>query len=311
MKCFVAGGAGGIGHRLTERLLELGHEVLVYDNFSSGKMDYLEKVLDNPDLIIVEADIEDTKNLIRHMRGMDIVYHLASNPDISKATEDPTIDFWQGTYLTQCILEAMRITGVKKIVYASGSGVYGDKGYEEVKEDNCLEAISPYAASKIAGEALISAYCHMFDMRGEIYRFANVIGKHQTHGVIRDFILKLKNNPKELEIWGNGEQSKSYIFVDDVIYPILLSKDMFDEYKKVKIFNVATNDYIEVKEIAELVKKAMKLDDAQIKYVDGFKGDVPIVRFNSNKIRAWGWKNKYTTKEAVEITIDLLLKELL
>jgi len=313
---FIAGGAGFIGSTITKYLLKnTEDEVVVYDNLSSGKTEYLGGKLEDAlnvinRLIFIEGDIEDFATLKAAMNGSDIVIHLASNPDIAKALLDPTIDFWQGTFLTQCVLEAMRVTGVKKILYASGSGMYGENRNVSFAENySPLQPISTYGASKLAGEALICSYCNMFDMTGRSFRFANVVGKNQTHGVAYDFIKKLKADPKHLEIWGNGAQTKSYIYVEDVLDAIF----MIDKQCKLKydVFNVATNDRLTVNFIAGMVKTEMGLDP-EITYTGGdrgFKGDVPNITMNSSKIRdLYGWNNKHTSGQAMQKSVKEMLE---
>lgn len=301
-KYLIVGGAGFIGSHVVRVLLkERGNKVSIYDNFSSGKMFHLESVVNDENLEIIKADIKDIERLKKEMQGIDTVYHFASNPDISKAVTQPDIDFWEGTYLTNNVLEAMRVNGVKNLIYASGSGVYGDAGLNETDEDySPMLPISTYGASKLACEALISSYCFMFDMNAGVFRFANVVGPNQTHGVGYDFIRKLLSNNKELEILGDGTQSKSYIYVYDVISALRLIELNF--LKGYSYFNVATKDYITVKNIADIVVDVMNLNNVDYKYTGGnrgWKGDVPIVRINSDKIRKLGWNNKYSSKESI------------
>jgi UDP-glucose 4-epimerase len=313
LKIFIAGGAGFIGSHLVEDILAENKDfkVVVYDNFSSGQKNYLERVKKNYNLEIVQADVKDLVTLSRVMKKVDLVYHLASNPDIARSVRQPDIDFWEGTYLTNNILEAMRANGVKKIIYPSGSGVYGDIGKKEVAEDySPLRPISTYGASKLACESLLSAYCHMFGMTASVFRFANVVGPRQTHGVGYDFIRKLGKNPRRLEILGDGRQSKSYIYVDDVIRAMRLverkQKNGFDCY------NVATLDYLTVTEIARIVVEIMGLREVKFEYTGGqrgWKGDVPVVRLNSEKIRKLGWKNQYNSREAMIKAVEALIRE--
>src|SRR6266849_1014308 len=224
---FVTGGAGFIGGHLVTRLLQRPDaHVVVYDNFSSGRTWHLEAARATKRLEVVKGDIKDLDQLRVAMAGADTVFHLASNPDIARAVREPDIDFWEGTYLTQNILEAMRQTGVRRLLYSSGSGVYGDTSTTPVVETySPMRPISTYGASKLAGEALICAYCHMFDMHALAFRFANVVGPRQTHGVAYDFVLRLLRDPSQLQILGDGSQSKSYIHVDDVLDAIFFLHD--------------------------------------------------------------------------------------
>lgn len=311
---FIAGGAGFIGSHLVKNILseEKDAEVIAYDNFSSGKMQHLDEVRSRNNLKIVEGDIKDRDALVEATAGIDIVYHLASNPDISKAITQPDIDFWEGTYLTNNVLEAIRINNIRNLIYASGSGVYGDAGLLELDEDYPFKLpVSTYGASKLASEAMICAYCHMFDINNVSLRLANVVGPNQTHGVGYDFVKKLMSNPKELLILGGGKQSKSYIYIDDVISAMrLIEKNMT---KGFSYYNVATLDYLEVKEIADIVVEIMRLENVKYSYADGdrgWKGDVPIVRMDSKKLRKLGWSNKYTSKEAIYTSVESMLLNL-
>ncbi len=314
-KYFIAGGAGFIGSHLCKKILtdEPQAEVTVYDNFSSGKMWHLAEIADK--ISIVKADIKETDKLASAVKGADVVYHFASNPDISKAMTQPDIDFWEGTYLTNNILEAMRISGVKNLIYASGSGVYGDTGFLETAEDYSPQLpISTYGASKLSCEALICSYCYMFDMNAAAFRFANVVGPNQTHGVGYDFIKKLLNDSSSLSILGDGTQSKSYIYVTDIINAIRTVETKF--LKNYSYFNVSTEDFISVKEIADLTIEVLELSPGKVKFIftggnRGWKGDVPVVRLNSDKIRKLGWKNKYTSKQAIMLSLRSIYEDAL
>ncbi len=316
MKAFVAGGAGFIGSHLVSRLLsgKSTERVVIYDNFSSGQMWHLDGVTGDPRLMIVRGDLKDLPELKTAMADTDTVFHLASNPDIAKAVTRPDIDFWEGTYLTQNILESMRINGVGKVFYTSGSGVYGDVGAVPVREDFGPQLpISTYAASKLAGEALICSYCHMFGMRALAFRFANVVGPRQTHGVAYDFIRRLSLDPIHLDILGDGSQSKAYIFVDDVLDAIF-HVDAHSATDPYTCFNVATEDYVSVREIADMVVQAMGISLDRVAYRfsggdRGWKGDVPIVRFDLSKIHRTGWRAKRTSREALRDAIRSLIDE--
>lgn len=310
MKYLITGGAGFIGSNLTNELLKSGkNTVTVFDNFSAGKKEFL-----NPSngLEIIKSDVENTSRLLKAMKGIDVVFHFASNSDISKAAADPSIDFYQGVMLTQFVLEAMRKNDVKRIIFPSGSGVYGDAGSTLLKEDYPYRIpVSPYGAGKISSEAMIAAYSAMFGIKGSVLRFANVTGRHQTHGVIYDFIKKLRRNSSELKVLGNGLQKKSYIYIDDILNAVLMIEKK--QNKNYDYFNVSTGDYRNVKQIAAAVVKEMKIKNVNIRYGEesiGWKGDVPLIKLSSGKIKSLGWKPVYTSKQAVILSINDLLKEL-
>ncbi len=311
VKVFLAGGAGFIGSWLVDRLLRAGETVTVYDNFTSGKEEHLAGYRVYQQLTVIRASIQHTRSLRDAMEGQDLVIHLASNPDIAKAAIDPTIDFHEGTMLTQMILESMRVTGVRQLIYMSGSGVYGDLGYRLADEDHGpLVPTSTYGASKLAGEAMISAYCHMFGMNATVFRFANVVGGRQTHGVGLDFLKRLKADPTRLQIMGDGKQSKSYLHVSDAVNAILM--DYWDDGDRFRVLNVSTGDSIIVDEIAEMAIRAAGLSLKVFQYTGGsggWKGDIPIVRLNSAKIRALGWNNKYTSLGAMRVALAALKDE--
>jgi len=312
MKIFIAGGAGFIGSHFAAHLLLQPQikRVTVYDNFSSGKIAHLEAVQNDMRLCIVNADIKNSDALIHAMRDHDLVIHLASNPDIARAAIEPSIDFNEGTLLTKQVVEAMRITGCRRILYASGSGVYGEVGTLEVSEyHGPLFPISTYGASKLAGEALICSYAHMFGLSGIAYRFGNVVGPRQTHGVGYDFIRKLQENPQQLTILGDGFQSKSYVYITDIISAVLLANEKFSGI--FDVFNVATGDYITVRDIANIAIQTIVGDEiVALKFSGGdrgWKGDVPIIRLNTDKIRSLGWQNQYNSAEAIKKSIEAMI----
>ena len=311
----IVGGAGFIGSHFVHRLLDEAstESVTVFDNFSSGRQWHLDRHAGNGRLRIVRGDVCDFDRLVSAMTGIDTVIHLASNPDIARAAVEPAIDFDSGTILTHYVLEAMRLSGVTRIMYASGSGIYGDLGVEEVDEDHGpLSPISTYGASKLAGEALISAYCHMFGLRGFVFRFGNVVGPNQTHGVGYDFLRRLSSDPGHLVILGDGRQSKSYIHVVDVVEAVLLAATR--DSVPVATYNVATGDYITVGEIAQMAVEVMGLDPERTEFEfsgtdRGWKGDVPVVRLSTNRVRALGWINTMSTREAMRASLESMLKD--
>jgi UDP-glucose 4-epimerase len=305
---FVTGGAGFIGSHFADALLADGHvgAVTLYDNFSSGREWHYEAHKDDTRLRIVRADLRDLTVLTEAMAGHDVVVHLASNPDIARAVSEPEIDFQQGTYLTNNVVEAMRRSGTRRLLYASGSGVYGDLGEQEVCENHGpLVPISTYGASKLAGEVLIASYCAMFDLTAFVFRFANVVGARQTHGVGFDFVRRLMGNPKRLPILGDGKQSKSYIHVSDVVSALLLVDALCKE--DFAVFNVATGDAITVTEIAELAAECLQLNAKPVfEYSGGdrgWRGDIPVVRLNADRIRSLGWTCHYTSREAMRAAL--------
>jgi UDP-glucose 4-epimerase len=205
----IIGGVGFIGSHFVSSLMTSENPTIDIDNFCSESLGHLSAHFSNPLLKIIDLDVRNTDDLIEHLAGVDTVIHLASNPDIAKAATDPRIDFIQGTILTESVVGACRIAGVRNILYASGSGVYGDSGEGILNELSHLEPISTYGASKLAGEAPLSSYPYMFGIRSLVIRFANVVGPKQTHGVGFDFLWRLRERPNYLAIMGDGQQSKA------------------------------------------------------------------------------------------------------
>ena len=311
---FLVGGAGFIGSHFTDRLLTdpTISGVTLYDNFSSGRHWHYETHLNDPRLRVVCADVKDIDTLTASMTGHDVVIHLASNPNIQRALHEPDVDFREGTLLTNNVVEAMRRSGTATILYASGSGVYGDQGDTEVNEDGPLKPVSTYGASKLAGEALIRSYCHMFEFSGRVFRFGNVVGSRQTHGVGFDFLHQLLKNPRKLRILGDGNQSKSYVHVQDIVEAVLLAEAR--AITPFAIYNVAT-DYVTVKEIAILAVECAGLNLNEVKFEftggnRGWKGDVPVVRLNSERMRGLGWTGRRGSREALRESMLAMLPEM-
>ena len=309
---FITGGAGFIGSHLVERLLATTDATItVFDNFLTGTEKHLETVRDNERLTVIRGDIREPELLTRSIAGHDVVYHFASNADIAQAVVNPDIDFDNGTLLCRNVLEAMRKTGVRRIRFTSGSGVYGDIPPTPIPEDwPTMIPVSTYGAGKLAAEALISAYCFMFDFEGTVFRFANVVGPRQTHGVGYDFVRKLRANPQKLLILGDGSQSKPYIHVYDVLDAFaLLERERRGPYE---YFNVGTTDHITVREIADIVVREMSLSNVTYEYTGGprgWRGDVPVYRLDTSKIRSRGWASKYTSEGAVMDAIRSMIQE--
>lgn len=314
MKICITGGAGCIGSELAIRLVNDGHEVLVIDNLSSGKAENIKEIKGGKNFRFLKADMLDTRIVVRALGGIETVFHLAANPDIKYAAGSQTDkDLKSNTIATYNLLEAMRKKEVKKIVFSSSSAVYGEAMIIPTQENyGPLEPISLYGASKLACEGLISAYCSMFGMQSWIFRLGNIVGdKSRKKGTtaITDFIMKLRKNPKELEILGNGKQSKSYMLVDDCIDGMLFGFKNAKE--KVNIFNLSSVDALTVTELAQMVALQMKLEDVTFKYTGGergWPGDVPKVLLSIEKIIKLGWRPKYNSRQAAEAAIKSMLR---
>jgi len=311
---FIVGGAGFIGSHFTDRLLSnpATEAVTLYDNFSSGRTWHYDHHLQDNRLHVVKGDVGDIELLTKSMEGHHVVIHLASNPDIARAATEPEIDFYQGTVLTNNVVEAMRRASVPRLLYASGSGVYGDLGEHEASEDHGpLLPVSTYGASKLAGEVLIASYCYMFGLTARAYRFGNVVGPRQTHGVGFDFVRRLNADPTELRILGDGQQSKSYIHVSDVVSAVLHASEHATE--DFQVYNVATGDYITVSQIADLAVEILGLKTPPAYQFTGgnrgWKGDVPVVRLNTDRIKSLGWQCNKTSREALKASIMSLYED--
>ena len=310
-KILLTGGAGFIGSHLADRLTELKNHVTVIDNFSGGDINFIKHLLDKPNFELIEGDI--LKYDLTQIKKIDIVFHLAANPDIRKGYENTSIDFEQNLHATFKVLEAMRNNKIPKIIFTSTSTVYGEAEQIPTPEDyGPLIPISLYASSKLGCEAMISAYCYNYSMDTVLCRFANCVGPRSTHGVTFDFVNKLTENPNELEILGDGTQMKSYFHVTDCINAMIFALE--NKQDKVGIFNIGSTDYIDVKTIANIVSKEMGLNP---KYnftggVDGgrgWKGDVKVMLLSIEKLKKMGWTPKYNSSESIRLTARNLLEE--
>ena len=247
MKYFITGGAGFIGSSLSDRLLQYGHAVTVFDDFSTGQLRFLDQARTSEKFRLVEGGLLDEQTLNQAMAGHDFVFHLAANADVRFGTDHPRRDLEQNTIVTYNVLEAMRCNGIRKIAFASTGSVYGDASVIPTPENAPFPVqTSLYAASKLAGEGLIGAYCEGFDFQSWIFRFVSILGRRYTHGHVYDFCKQLFNNNKKLKVLGNGLQRKSYLHVNDCINAMLLATKK--SHNKVNIFNLGTNEYITVKQ---------------------------------------------------------------
>jgi len=311
MRYFVTGGAGFIGSHLVDRLIQKG-EVTVYDNLSSGRIEFIAHHFGKPNFVFIQKDLLALEDLKEAIKDHNIVFHLAANPDARLGIEDTSLDLKQETLATYNVLEAMRENQIKKIVFSSSGTIYGETPAIPLPENyGPVLPISLYGAGKLASEALISAFCHTFNMQSWIYRFANIVGLRGTHGVIFDFIHKLKINPNELEILGNGTQEKPYLSVEDCVEGMLFGFENSDE--RVNFFNLGCESTTDVKSIARMVVEEMGLENVRFKYTGGdrgWPGDVPQVRFDLQKIRSLGWKPKLFSDQAVYKAIKELFTEI-
>ena len=310
MKYLITGGLGFIGSYFAEKLSQHpANEITIIDNTSGASLQGHE-LLKTKDNIKIYIDDINSKNADLY-KDIDAVYHFAANSKISEGVNNPDIDFEISARGTHSVLKNMIQNNVPKIVYTSGSGVYGDQNYDEVSESfGPLLPVSYYGASKLAAEGYIAAFCGMKGIKAHIFRFANVVGKRQTHGVVYDFFHKLKKDGSKLEVLGDGLQSKSYIDVEDIYQAVqtVVKKNQ----SSLDVYNVATNDYISVKDIAEIVISEMGLDDVNVHYGKssaGWIGDVPIIRFSSTKLRDLGWNNVLTSEQAIRNAIKTLIKD--
>jgi UDP-glucose 4-epimerase len=312
-KVLVTGGAGFIGSHLVDRLMEQNHQVVVYDNLSLGKKEFLQNHFDNPNFTFIQGDLLKVDALKNTMAGIDVVFHLAANSDVIKSAKNPSIDLEQGIMATYNVLEAMRHAGVNKIIFTSSNVVYGEATISPTAENyGPLLPISFYGAAKLSNEALIAAYSHNFNLQAWIYRFGNIVGLRPTHGVVLDFYKKLKKNPHQLEVLGDGNQSKPYIEVEDCVEGILLG---FEKSKEsINLFNLGTYGGVYVKDIAKTVINLMGLENVEIQFAGGergWPGDVHTVRLDSSKLESLGWKPKYpTAQEAFMAGAKNIIKEL-
>jgi UDP-glucose 4-epimerase len=307
MRFFVTGGAGFIGSHLVDELMKQG-ECTVYDDLSLGKEEHIANHKGKEGFNFIKGTILDLGALSTAMKGADVVFHLAANSDI-KNNEKTDTDLNVGVLGTHNVLEAMRKNNVKKICFSSTSAVYGEEPTMPTPESyGPLFPISFYGASKLSAEAQITSYCHNFGMQSWIFRFANIVGARSTHGVIYDFYHKLKKNPQELEILGNGKQEKSYFEVSDCVRAMI---HVFTHAKKeVNCFNLGCETTTTVTRIAELLCDAMDLTDVQFNYTGndrGWKGDVPKMKLDVSQLKSSGFCAKKTSDEAVQTAIEAIL----
>jgi UDP-glucose 4-epimerase len=309
-KYFVTGAAGFIGSNLVDKLLSQNYSVVGYDNFSTGKKEFLEKALQNSRFKLIEGDILDFTSLANAMKGCGIVFHLAANADVKDGLKHPTKDLQQNTLGTSNVLEAMRNNNIKKIVFSSTGSVYGEAKQIPTREDEAFPIqTSLYGASKLACEGLIQAYCEGYDFQAWIFRFVSILGERYSHGHVLDFRDKLKKDPTKLEVLGNGNQTKSYLYVQDCIDGIFIL--MTNSNEKVNIFNLGTEEYCSVKDSIGWITKELNVNP-KLKYTggdQGWIGDNQLILLDITKARELGWEPKVSIKEAILKTLEYLKEQ--
>lgn len=310
MRFFVSGGAGFIGSNLVDRLLQVGHSVVVYDNFSTGQAKFLLEAQKSPNFSLIQGDLLDLPTLTSAMQGCDFVFHLAANADVRFGTEHPRKDLEQNTIATFNVLEAMRANAIRRIGFSSTGSIYGEPTVFPTPENAAFPIqTSLYGASKLACEGLIMAYCEGFDFQGYIFRFVSILGERYTHGHIFDFYRKLSTDPTQLEVLGNGQQTKSYLYVQDCIDALLLAIEKAQD--KVNIFNLGTDEYCNVTDSIGWITHHLNVQPT-LNFLGGERGwigDSPFIFLECQRIRELGWQPKLSIQQAVIRTLEYLIRE--
>ena len=307
MKAFVTGGAGFVGSNLTDRLVEEGHDVVVFDNFSTGRDQFLEGALKTGRVTVVRGDVLDADAVSRAMRGCDFVCHIAANADVRFGTLHPRRDLEQNTLATFNVLEAMRSHGIKRMTFSSTGSIYGEPRIFPTPEDAPFPVqTSLYGASKLACEGMIQAYCEGYGMQACIFRFVSILGERYTHGHVFDFVKSLRANPNHLRVLGNGKQRKSYLYVRDCVDAMVLAFN--NARDRVSIFNVGQDNFCEVTDSVGWIIGQLGLKP-QIEYTGGERGwigDSPFIFLDCSRLRALGWRPTLTIREGIICTVDYL-----
>ena len=311
-KVLVTGGAGFIGSHLVDKLIEEGYGIKVIDNLSSGSLENLSMHKDDPRLEVIIGDLKKPEDISKAIDGVDAVFHYAANPEVRVSTTNPEIHFNENVVATFNLLEAVRKSDVKEIVFASSSTVYGEPEVIPVSEDAPIKPVSVYGASKAACESLIHAYSKLYSIKAVIVRYANVVGPRLRHGVIWDFIMKLREDPNQLEILGDGKQEKGYIYIDDAVEATMMAWKKTEHFD---VYNVASNDWITVDEIADLVIESMKLKNVRRVYRPvlhgiGWPGDVKKIALKIDKLKSIGFTPKKSSREAIKAATEAMIKEI-
>jgi len=309
-KFVITGGAGFIGSNFAKRLLEYSYNVTVFDTTKKREAKRLSSIIDKIEYRTI--NLQNLNQLKQKLKNFDVVAHFSASADIELGRTNTEMDLKNGIIATYNILEAMRINGLKKIIFPSSSAIYGNFSKIPTPEDSgLLFPTSLYGATKLSAEALISAYCHLFKMKAWIFRFGNIVGPDMTRGVIKDFINKLKKNPRKLKILGDGLQQKDFIYIDDCLNGILFAFKKSND--RVNVFNLSTGKTTSVNKIAKMIVEQMNLKNVKFTYTggkSGWPGDAPIVHYDISKIKKLGWKPKLSSDAAVKVAIKHMIQYL-
>src|SRR5271157_849257 len=304
MKCFVTGGAGFVGSNIVDRLLDDGHVVICFDDFSTGQKKFLEAAERRRGFELVRGSILDTQALRTASKGCDTIFHLAANADVRFGPEHPGKDLEQNTVGTFNVLEAMRENGIARIVFSSTGSVYGESPVIPTPEDAPFPVqTSLYGASKLAGEGLISAYCEAFGMRGWIFRFVSILGERYSHGHVFDFCKRLSQDPSTLRILGDGTQKKSYLYVKDCVEAIMAALEKCSG--NVNILNLGTDEYVQVNDSVRIITSELGVSPS-LSYSGGSQGwigDNPFILLQCERIRSLGWRPRETIADSIRKTV--------
>jgi UDP-glucose 4-epimerase len=307
----ITGGAGFIGSNLADRLSTKGVEVVLVDDFRSGRREFVAAALGRPGVRLVEGDVLDMATLEEGVRGCDWVVHLQANADVRRGLEDPRRDVEQNTLATSNVLEAMRAEGVSKIAFASTGSVYGEPRVFPTPEDSPFPTqTSLYGASKLAGEGLIAAYAAGYGFTGLIFRFVSILGERYTHGHVFDFYCALKRDPTRLRVLGDGRQEKSYLYVQDCIDAMLLAAEHHAEEPGAHVYNLGADETVVVDDSVAIITEYLGLSP-QIEHTGGRRGwigDSPLIHLDTTRIRRLGWEPSLTIGEALVRTLQWLTR---
>lgn len=314
---FITGGSGFIGSHICDFLLANNYKVTVFDNFSNGRREFTNHHIDNSNFSLIEGDCLDLSLLLNSMNGHDLVWHLAANTDLISSHNQPDKDLKDCVIATFNVLESMKFNQIKPILFASSGAVYGKLCLENYVNESAgpLKPMSPYGAGKISSESFIHAYCHLYELRAWIFRFGNVIGKRVSHGILYDFINKLKKDKNTLTVLGDGTQEKNYFLIEECISGMIWSYNNInlDQSVPCEILNLGTDSVSNVINIAKIVIEEMGLKNVTKINIEGKKyawlGDQPKVHLDVSKINSLGWKCKLNSDEAIRIAVRRILEK--